>query len=443
MTRTTLAVILLLSAVFWLSPDTARAQCCSCPDTVEHTESREWDLNERYNDKEGTVPKINRHVTKQFKAHRKWYIEDFFANYLHPAMTRMTEQLSAVAMQQVAIFGTFLDAKHQMETQRLFQKIQARAHKDYHPSVGMCEFTSSVKSLAASERIGEVGSIAMSETLLDRHLGKAGNAAAAGESEDLRSRIEQYKTNYCNPADNNGNLSLLCDQGTPPHNRQNNDINFAKIIDSASETKINFTDSNITGDEKDVLALAKNLYGHKVFNRPPANSLKPNSSFPDDELRSNYVTAMQEAYMDMRAVIAKRSVAENSFNAIVGMKSEGTAGSKEFLKALLENLGISAAEANKILGENPSYDTQMDVLTKKIYQNPDFYTNLYDTPANVARKQVAMQAIGLMQKFDLFKSHLRSEASLSVLLEVAVARMQRKVEQESVDIKGDSTDADE
>ena len=130
----------------------------------------------------------------------------------------------------------------------------------------------------------------------------------------------------------------------------------------------------------------------------------------------------------MRSIIAKRGVAENSFNAIVGLKSEGTAGSKEFLYALLKDLGIPEIEIPKILGENPSYDTQMNILTKKIYQNPNFYTNLYDKPANVARKNVAMQAIGLMQKFDTFKSHLRSEASLSILLELAVTNLQRKAE---------------
>ena len=39
-----------------------------------------------------------------------------------------------------------------------------------------------------------------------------------------------------------------------------------------------------------------------------------------------------------------------------------------------------------------------------------------------------MQAIGLMQKFDLFKSYLRNEANLSVLLELGVVDLQDKVE---------------
>ena len=139
---------------------------------------------------------------------------------------------------------------------------------------------------------------------------------------------------------------------------------------------------------------------------------------------------MQKLYLDMRSVVAKRAVAENSFNAITAMKSEGTPGSRDYLLALMRELGVTQEDANRMLGANPSYYAQMEVLTKKIYQNPDFYTNLYDKPANVERKGVALQAIGLMQKFDLFKSYLRNEASLSILLELAVMDLQEEVENE-------------
>ena len=78
----------------------------------------------------------------------------------------------------------------------------------------------------------------------------------------------------------------------------------------------------------------------------------------------------------------------------------------------------------------------MGVMTKKWLQNPNFYTNLIDKPANVQRKGVALQAIGLMQKFDMLKSYLRSEASLSVLLELAVMDLQDDVENEMNVVEG-------
>jgi len=387
---------------------------------VRSTEEIEWDLQQSGNT--GTVPVVNQHITQEFEDHRSWLVGVLWEDNILPAMQLMSEQITAVAMQQTMIFGTFLDAKHQMETQRLFQKIQARAHKDYHPSVGMCEFGSGVKSLAASERQGEANTLAITSTLLDRHLGNESSSAAQGHAADLKARIAQYKTDFCNQADNNGNIELICDSGSPNKERMNNDINYAKILEGATESEIDFSDGINTDDEQDIIALANNLYGHEVFARPPAGLLKDSPY--------NAVTPMQEAYLDMRAIIAKRSVAENSFNAIMGMKSQGTSGSKSFLEALLKDLGIPDTDAKKILGSKPSYDTQMDILTKKIYQNPNFYTNLYDKPANVARKGVAMQGIGLMQKFDMFKSQLRSEASMSILLELAVAKQQREIENE-------------
>jgi hypothetical protein len=72
----------------------------------------------------------------------------------------------------------------------------------------------------------------------------------------------------------------------------------------------------------------------------------------------------------------------------------------------------------------------MEILTKKLYQNPSFYTELYDKPANVDRKLVSMQAIDLMQRRDIYRSVLRSEAILAVMLETALSEQQDKVSNE-------------
>jgi hypothetical protein len=70
----------------------------------------------------------------------------------------------------------------------------------------------------------------------------------------------------------------------------------------------------------------------------------------------------------------------------------------------------------------------MEILTKRIEQDPNFYTNLYDTPANLARKGAALRAIGLMQHMDMFKSRLRNEGILAEIVELAVDREQREVQ---------------
>lgn len=398
-----------------------------------------------------SIQKINEHTDDEFAAHRVWFITILWEDNVLPALMLMAEQLTAVGMKQVETIGMFLDAKHQMETQQVFSELRARAHKDYHPSIGMCEFGSSIKSLAASERIGEMNATIMAQRSMDRMLGNANTAGSGGPVSDMSSRLDQFRKTYCNPDDNNGALLLMCDHdgkgggasGAPAtSHRVNKDIDVARTLDAPWTLDVNLTDgASPTADEQDILALAANLYGSDVLHRPGAGRLK------DEDGKA--ITDMQTAYLDARALMAKRSVAENSFNAIVAQKSAGTSGSRDFLEAILKEIGVTdtgtpnvkagtdssgntvlKTELDALLGDNPSYYAQMEVLTKKIYQNPDFYTNLYDKPANVERKGAALQAIGLMQKFDLYKSYLRNEATMSVLLELAVSDIQDAIESE-------------
>jgi hypothetical protein len=222
---------------------------------------------------------------------------------------------------------------------------------------------------------------------------------------------------------------LICTTGAGAAQREryNKDIDFPRTIAHPWTINVNLTNFGAaTPHEEDIFALAQNLYAFDTYDRPNAKTLENN---PTRE-----VNGAQQAYLDMRSRVAQLSVAESSYNAIVGLKAEGTGGSRTFIEAFLQNLGLAAADATALLGNNPSYDAQMEILTKKAYQDPRFYTNLYDKPANVERKGAAIQAIGLIQKFDLFKSYLRTEASLSILLELAVEDLQNEIEDAIDDI---------
>jgi len=424
--KITILFITGLLAISCIQISKANAQfqpCCSCPAVVEETSQEEWETSGNM----ATLPRLTNHVTSELTAQRIWMISVFWEDNILPAMMLMSEQITAVAMKQVQIIGHFFDARQQMQTQQVLQKIRAQAHKDYQPSVGMCEFGSGVKSLASTERRGEYNAHVLSQRAQDRHLGQAFTSAHSGSSDDFLSRLEQFKTTYCDKADNNNGLGNLCEGGADKK-RFNKDIDYVRTLAAPTTLEINHTDGGApSDDEEDLFALSANLYGDRTFHKVNAKQLG------EDRTKQRDITRPQKNYMDMRAFLAKRSVAENSFNAIAALKSEGTEGSKDYLMAILEELGISTqrgtntgpgidnrSDAERMLGEKPSYYAQMSVLGKKIYQNPDFYTNLYDKPANVERKQVAMQAIGLMQKFDLFKSYLRQEASMSVLLELAI-----------------------
>jgi len=137
-------------------------------------------------------PLTNLHFDTTIDNHRDWMIDVFWGDRaagndpgLLAAMMLMAEQLTANAIQQVEIIGTFFDAKHQLETQRLFQTLTARAHKDYHPSEELCEVAT--------------------RQLLSRDTLEAG-----GTETDQRSRLVQFIRRFCNPNDNSRNLNFLC-----------------------------------------------------------------------------------------------------------------------------------------------------------------------------------------------------------------------------------------
>ncbi|MCF8495689.1 MAG: hypothetical protein K9G62_03370 [Alphaproteobacteria bacterium] len=422
--RTLLMAALLAVPVSLPPSGPAYALCCKCEKAVEKTEKKQW---------EDTLEKINKHIETEFTALKIWWAQLFLEDNILPALMMMSDQLTAVGMEQMFAIGTFVDAKFQMETQQVMQEMNARTHKDYHPSMGMCVMGTQVKSLAASERKGEIGAFFMSQRVQDRNLGNQSSSASAGEDMDKAGRLEHFRQKFCEPKDNNDGLGNLCSGGIKK--LRNADLDYVRMVELPWTLDADFTDNQKTNEEEALMALQSNLFSHTVFKLPTGDSL---ASVPGEE-----VTPLQRRYQDARSIAAKRSVAQNSFGAIVSMKTEGAPEAREYLIKVIQDLGLSQQEAELLSGKaqfegkqpnwkkiSPSYYAQMEVLTKKIYQNPDFYTNLYDKPANVDRKGVALQAINLMQKFDFLKSLLRSEASWSVLLELGLMDVQEEIETE-------------
>lgn len=371
------------------------------------------------------------HFTAEMENHQQWMVEFFFLDAergdpagLLAAMMLMADQLTANAMLQVQIIGSLFDAKHQLETQRLFQTLTARAHKDYHPSQELCEVGTAARSLTASERRSDLVAKTFSKRAVDRQLLSINTTGhEKGEASDERSRLVQFIKRFCNPNDNVGQLDLLCSKGSPKPENYNRDINYTTSVDLPLTLEINLDNSTVTDDEAAFFALTANLIGHQAMPAVPAEILM--SKDRDLPAFSNAAVA----YLDSRALVAKRSVAANSLSSIMSLKAEGTTDSQPFIYSVMREM-IPNGDISFYLGDNPSYYAQMEVLTKKLYQHPNFFSDLYDKPANVLRKDVAIQAADLMQKRDIFRSLLRSEAVLAVMLETALLKEQDKVTNE-------------
>ncbi len=360
------------------------------------------------------TPQTIEHTLNEFQRHEEWLIKNLWEGHVLPSMMLMTKQLTSTALQQTQIIGTLFDAKHQLESQRLLQELQAGAHKDYHPSTGMCRFGTNTRSLVASERHANVTQIALATRGTQRRLMTAGAIGTGGGRDDSRSRLKQFRTTYCNPADFGFSLDLLCEGADKE--RYNKDVNYTHALEDKGTLKLLFTDNATSPDEEDILALGANLYGNRLL------PIIADQFIADAE--GNFIDSGAGVYMDTRALAAKRSVAYNSFAAISGLRSEGRDSVLPYMTELLEEMGMTSLAINTLLGVAPSYNAQMEVLTKKLYQTPNFYSNLYDKPVNIDRKDVAMHAIGLMQKRDIYRSQLRSEANMSVWLETEVEDLQ-------------------
>lgn len=359
-------------------------------------------------DHENGETTILANMREDFHQHREWIVNVYLPMLL-PGYMLMTEQMSAAAMWQMLLVGKLFDSKLHLESQRLFNELQNEAAKDYYPSDSFCWFGTNTRSLSNSEALARANQTTLNRVSITRQLGELNsNSSYTNVAQDKRGRWEQFMSDYCDPHDNdfNGGTTGLvdaCGAGAANPYRANIDVDFQRLIEEPRFLDLDFSDANLTDDEEDVMALANNLYGHNPITIALGSSLKDTT---------------QHKYFTLRALAAKRNVASNSYNAIVGMKSRGSGGgaSAEYLKAIVADLGMANADVEEIMGESPSYYAQLEALGKKIFQNTDFFTDLYDKPANVKRKQAAMNAVELMLDRAIFESELRQEIILSVLL---------------------------
>lgn len=328
----------------------------------------------------------------------------------------MAEQFTINMIQQMQMLGMLLDAKHQQETQQLFQEKMAEAHKDYQPSEQMCTFGTFTRELLATERSSNVTREALSRELMQRETGSAEAKASTIVSDSL-TRIAAFREYFCNRDDNVNGLGLLCPDQTPPETR-GRDIDYTTTLETPFTLNIDLRDDIISNDERNVFALIDNLFSHDTMPSLPIGAM--------DQPQYQY------HYLNMRSIFAIRGIARNSIANVIALKTaspivDGQSTNAPYLRALFREMGVSDAEIEILLGTNPSYHAQMEVLTKKIYQSPVFYTNLYDKPANVKRIRAAMTAIKLMQDRDIAAAMQRREMLLSLMLELRLRQQAEAV----------------
>ncbi len=386
--------------------------------------------------------KIREHVTQQYVTQRNWVTYNLWFDYIAKALGLMTSELVGAGMSQVHMIGTFFDAKHQLESQRLFQQNTSLAHQRYHPDEQLCAIGTNTRSFANSKRRADLVASTVSTRMMHRQLNRAdGISYDPSLSSDLKSRVDLFIRKYCDKngggkdADGKPSLALLCKDSPDNSEQTNADINFTASIENQLTLDANFlsgNESDVTSDEENIFAIGANLFANETLPTIPAEKIADGAT-PADV--ANY-------YYDLRSMAAKRNIAQTSYAKIVGMRAEGDSGAGPFLKAILkESLfreGKDNAQKEKLieeaieqyLGENPSLFAQEEVMMKLLYQNPEFYANLYTQPENVDRIGASLLALEIVQDRNIYESLLRSEATLATLIETMILKHHRRVSSE-------------
>lgn len=202
-TLLTLAFGVFLLTVF--APSRAEAFCSTpCVATAEGPIDNATQVQELYDydsDKHDTLQQnVNDHTDTEFDNHiQNFMIVKMWDEWLRPNMQMLTEQVVAVALEQMEVIGAFLDAKHQLETQRLFGEMAAEAYKDYTPSEGFCTVATMTRSLAGTEQNVAMTSLVLSRRAQDRQLLKVNSSATEAGVSDRESRFVQFQRRYCDP----------------------------------------------------------------------------------------------------------------------------------------------------------------------------------------------------------------------------------------------------
>ncbi|MFA7277130.1 MAG: hypothetical protein WC043_10060 [Pseudobdellovibrionaceae bacterium] len=357
----------------------------------------------------------------------EYYIDIVYDQYLYPALQKSSDALRSAIVMNGVLYAALIDGQNVMQTLTALQDENANTLKEYNPGTQLCRFGTLSRSLASSQSNAEVTQLALATKAQHRQLLReqmaSGNAVGPGttlgRSADKLKRAEQYRTKFCDKGDSNTAQNSATSCNTTSDVQSNRDIDVTRTLDAPLTLDISFAGApgTLTNDEENILALDSNLYAHDLATNIGKSDLNMARDGNADEITRKLI--------DFRAIAAKRSVAQNSFAAITGMKAAGSTAASSYIKEVVKEIGITdAGELDKYLGTNPSYYAQMEVLSKKLYQNPAFYSGLIVSDANVTRAQAAMAGIESMQERDIYESLARSEMLLSQILEIQVMREQ-------------------
>lgn len=386
-----------------LIPQSAQANC-KCDPTVVALHIR-------------TQQNVKQFIDNEYRKHKNFLEQKFWKEKLEPALQKYTQQEVMTTQEKTKAEAAVADAAIANNTAAALGEQQAENALTYQANPQVCGVATGVRSLAEA---GSKSQDVVAETMMasvDRRLAIDVPAGKSPQEADTDTRRDVFTKRFCNPDAWGGAMRSICKKAGDLMDR---DIAYRDTVDApwtlnirpdyASKARREWTEDEVAVD-----ALRTNLFGHQLFPRPTK------AEFENRDV--------QIGYMNQRALEAKRNVAQYSFDTLVGQKAAGSPAAKEWLEASLTKLGLQMDDETRAkIKDEPSYYAIMEVLTKRMYQDPNFYANLLQPGPQVAQTQASLQAVGLMQMRDVYESMLRSELILSLIVEMELAEQQEVVQ---------------
>lgn len=367
-----------------------------------------------------TRTNVKNFIDEQFDKHKTFLVDKFWKEKLQPAFMKFTQQEVSSGQQATTTRASIADGKAANNLGHAASEDQAEQAEILTPDPQACAVASGARSLAVGQAKAQEVATGIVKDSSNRRLGRAELTTEDPAQVDRDERREVFNEHFCDPEAWGGAFK---DQCSTAGDLKDRDIDFRKTLDEpwTLDIRPDYADQDAdswTDDEISVSALRQHLFGHEVYPRPTRDEFKQYN--------------VKVGYLNQRALEAKRSVAEYSLQTLIGEKSAASPEAKEWLEASLKNLGIEIdAETQAKIKDKPSYFAIMEVLTKRMYQDPNFYNQLIKPGPQVAQTQASLQAVNLMQMRDVYDSMLRSELILSLIVEMELDDQQAVVQSQT------------
>lgn len=338
---------------------------------------------------------INRHIDKAFDSLRKNYIlGEFVDEIVRPDIQKKTQQTNLSDQREVETTAAIEDAAQANEKALDAGEDQVEIARRNVTSPLIGTIATFVRGLGESSVKLQQSKLGSGDLNMEKILAKSGTLGAKGAGTLEEWRTKQMLEVY---VDDKQQAGLLKGQAKGKA-RADRDVDIARTLLGRKTLNVDFSDSTLTDDEADLLALKENLMPSSTLSLSTMRDL----TSPD---------AMNKDIPELLTSAARKSIIESSLNTIIGQRAEGSDVSKDQLKALLvDQLGYPEdSDLVKEMTGKTSYEGHMEALTRFAFQNPAVYVDLIGQPEMIQRAIVTQNAIRNMQQYDIYASSERSE----------------------------------